>query len=259
MKIASIRNRKAVLTAAEDNIMPEPKEAKSKLLSIVLGEGSPRRVHSDSKVKEGKRFGHLTVDSTRLTLYKNKRISYPCTCDCGESLYLTATELLKRSRLTCGCLGFYCNFSEPQHLVWHNPQYALAAQLSQAIATVPEHLCNEWGGTAYPELKTAEYEDALEKFIEDVWPMINFEERSWWVTRYNPAIPFEKSNTYVQPMPDKVIFKSAEFMVRYGNAVLTVSQIAELLNVDAEVAHRLRAEYGKGDDFVNAMIEESIK
>ena len=259
MKIASIRNRKAVLTAAEDNIMPPEKpEPKSKLLSIVLGKESPRRVHSDSKVKEGKRFGYIAVDNTRLTKYKEGRIAYPCTCDCGEKLFLTASELLKRSRMTCGCLGFYCNFSEPFHLVWHNPQYALAAQLSQALTLIPEEVSDNWGGTAYSTGIELEFDDALEVFLEDVWHMVDFKERSWWITRINPDLPFEPINIVMQPLPDKAIFKSAEYMVRHGNSILTVAQIAELMNVDVEVAHKLRAEHRSGDDFVNAIIEESL-
>lgn len=258
MKIASERNRNKVTDREELDQGQNKLSGKSKLLRVAIGKKRVKKVPSDAAIKHNGRYGRLTVNKTAMKSSEGRRY-YKSVCDCGEVTYLASYELLTRKRLDSGCMGFYCNQSPPERLVWHNPEYSLAAQISQALAKFPQEVANEWGGRAYEGVLVEGYEAGSNKFIEDVWDMVDFESRCWWVTRKNSALPFTVDNVTMAPVPDKTIFSSKQLLVRYGDAVMTVDQAAAMFDVDVDKAFELRAQCGYGEDFMNALIEESLK
>jgi len=227
-------------------------------MRVVLGKKRVKKVISDSLIKHGSMYGKLKVNKTSMKSSGGRRY-YKAVCNCGETLHLTSSELLTRKRLDSGCMGFYCDQSPPEQLVWHNPEYALSAQISQALARYPQNVDNRWGGWVFEDMDIADYEQGSNNFIEDLWDMVDFEGRCWWITRINKHLPFCRDNIRMAPLPDKTLFTRTELLVRYGDAVMTVRKAAQLVGVSEEKAFELRAQYGHGQEFMDALIEESIK
>lgn len=54
------------------------------------------------EINIGDQFGHLTVEKFGgLDSHRNR--FFVCRCDCGNRTMVRATEIFKRSRMSCGC------------------------------------------------------------------------------------------------------------------------------------------------------------
>jgi len=187
-------------------------------------------------VEDGQRFGHLTLSKTDRVGKK-----YLCRCDCGSLIYLTLKELLNRDRLGVGCLLLYCEFGCDQVKVWHNPPYALRLQLRKLLLLCPEEVCAEWGGYAGD---TRVGQNAGEgRMIAELTQHIKRKRHKWWITRIDPALPYNWCNVKMLSYPSIDLFGSRSRYIMLGDQLLSTYSVSQIFSVPHDWVNELRLRY----------------
>lgn len=242
---------------------PSPrKPAVSPMLGVLLGrhQGEPgtQPTPLDERITHGHRYGRVTVNKIQMRRSGERR-EYRFECRCGSSGFLDAKGLLALQALDSGCLSFDCSESPIRIKCWYNPRYALWVQLSHALSRYPDEVCNEWGGNAYTGLPSADPTAGFDTLLAEIGSLISVEDGRWWLVRVNSAAPWSCFNVRLQDVPSKDLFSRGEPLVRYGSAVMTIPEAANLIGVEASTAFDIHEAVADSDTFFDELLAAAAR
>lgn len=232
----------------------------SKAAAELLQIERPPRAHApetdeDARLISGW-YGPLHLDKRRQNRQHTRRL-YAVTCRCGTELWMTAQQIWLHFEKGAGCLGLACPHSAPAVRLWHNPEYSLRMQHRQMLRVAPEDVANEWGGRmADTGLVAVVCEDeGLEAFLEHVRPLVDVEQRRWWVHRENPPGFLMPGNVWLESLPEQGLMDRGCWL--FGDeASVDVETLAQELGVDPDRALELSETIVDDDALVDAIIGE---
>ena len=211
-----------------------------------------------SHIRPGRRYGYLRTskDKGRRT---RDGMRYRATCDCGETLELSTTDLHQRDAMSVGCMGEDCPYGSLEAKVWFNPKFALWVQLSFLLSNRPEEVDNSWGGQAYEGVEKVTPDTGEKTFFSDVWPHVKetLHEKAWWMHRINPVLPYSSLNVRFNRSPDPEIIQVNLDTIRYGHHLYRIGEIASLLDLPTERVTELRSEIYSDNALMDRLIEEA--
>lgn len=258
-----IKKQTQELTNAEcDDTPPSAKtRIRNKVLAAILGRTgkgvkAPSKTPGDRQIVHNARYGHLTVDKTRMLRNRKVRM-YHTVCDCGAEKFLSATQLLKRRKLEAGCLGLRCPFSPAAVKLWHNPEFALWFQLRQLQGKYPSDLDNLWGGQGFPDLPVSTEEDAFSNLLEFAAQEGSYSSTSYWIHKIHERVPYAPSNVVFKDTPDRRLFAGNTLYVVSGGFPVRLRELAHSLGVPMKVALELAGRKMTSDEFIEALIKET--
>lgn len=209
--------------------------------------------HCDSQVFHGMKHGHLRVDK-RVMKRRGIRRQYHCACDCGRGVYLLAEDILRRDRLHSGCMEVGCNVGPMTVRVWYDPEFALWVQWSELLARYSKDVDNSWGGTLYEGIPQVGPEDGFKQFLSDVGPMVDREDRKWWLHKVTAKAPYSGINVYLEKSPSDKVFPTKQLHIRYGTDPLKIGELADLFGLSKVAVEKLRSQHAGGEELICAVI-----
>ena len=173
----------------------------------------------------GQQVGPLRVGGVDpVELSKTK---FTATCDCGNTVILTAEKIAARVKYGIGCGRLSCSHTSFKTAVKHCAEAAIEAQLNFLICFMPEMLQSFWGGTD-DDAFDVDPNMALSNLLQFVEPYIDYTKGAWWINRVNKSLPFCESNLAIGTCPSR-IFRRSKFFYEVGGSSFSIEELA-LLN-----------------------------
>lgn len=212
------------------------------LIALVTGTelSETKKTPDTRRLKEGKRYGFLTVGTGKGKV-RGKQ-AHQCECECGGTVLLPRLEVLSRARMRAGCLGFDCPYGPPEVKAWHNPEFALWLQITTLLKTRPEEVDNRWGGRAYEGVGLVPVSEGVHAFITDALPLADVKNKRWWVTRKNYVLPYAEFNLEFESHPNKEVLSEPRRYVMYGDLLYSVDTIAGMFSIPVRTVKKWRRE-----------------
>ena len=215
------------------------------------------RLLAHKELRRPERFGHLLANNRWARAAGLQERVFHCTCDCGNTLYLPYRLLMHRRKTNLGCCQPGCPHSPVSNAVWIDPEAALLYQWRQARAAVPNNLCAEWGGHAYDGVPPDPA--GYDKFLTFVWPLIDVENKVWWVHREDERLPLYEYNLSMRDYPDTGIFNPRKILVDLQGSSYSLRELSTTYDLDIQLLLKMWSEITDDEEFIARVIAEAYK
>lgn len=140
----------------------------------------------------GKRFGRLTV----ISFYDHNKYGQPvwmCKCDCGNTSFVTGSDLRSNSTLSCGCLWRERIVeAKTTHGMSHSEVYAEYNNMKNRCYNESAHNYEYYGGRG---IKMCDrWRDDIREFYNDVSVLPNFGKSGYTLDRIDNDGNYEPEN-----------------------------------------------------------------
>ena len=176
----------------------------------------------------------LRVRKGRHSVVKGRAV-YAARCACGNRVRLTAQEVVKRNTTRVGCCSPNCAAASIEQHVWYGPIAALQLQVGQLITLHPEAVDRQWAGLSLAEIAVALRWEQLKRSPQ---PYGN-----WWLKDVKKHGLKDVKNIQFDTFPDRWVIPATGVVVKWGDEVFPLDEVAEAYGVDMQKAMHLRMSY----------------
>lgn len=171
-----------------------------------------------------KKFGRLKVIN-RAPNNKDRKTQWNCICDCGNKTIVRAGHLTTGGIKSCGCKkqihGFY---NHPYYSIWYN--------IKQRCYFKTHKQYKNYGKRGIKMSKS--WYNSFEQFCKD---MKQKPTPQHTIERINNNKGYSKQNCKWATMKEQQNNKRSNRLIKFKNKTLTLSQWAELLNMNRDALH----------------------
>lgn len=165
---------------------------------------------------------------------------------------MTAGLLFSRWSFSAGCGHRDCFYSQSV-VTWEDPVKAVAHQMGRLLKLFPDEVANEWGGTAYETIPSADKGEVVQQIVHG-FSAAQVDEHRWWMKRKVTWQPYGPDNVSWTAGVEDPFMAGLLSSLAVGHA--TDAEIAEALQVDVETVRRYLALGLSDDELVDALLEQ---
>ena len=251
----SAKDLEAVQASLNEPVNTEAPLWLAKILRRDAGKNQITRYKLDHLLVSGRWYGALEVvpSGVATCVFRMRRVqAYRVRCRCGEETWMPARMIVERWATGVGCGGSDCLYSKSV-VSWTDPIKAVMFQLQRLAAfNGGEELVNEWGGSAYEGLETADL-DTTAACIVSSFSQEQKDQHRWWMCRKVKWMPYGPDNVeWLAGIEDPFLLGIVS-NAAIGQA--TAEDLAQALRVDIEKVRRLMACGLSEDDLVDTLLE----